>query len=60
MMKIEKRGIFNNKKQNHLSLFPLTLFGPGAGTLCPLYHVFVYICASTRTSALKKLDFSQL
>ena len=31
----------------------------GGGTLCPPCHVFVYISANTRTSALKKLDFSQ-
>ena len=38
----------------------LTLFGRGGGILCPPYHIFVYICAITRTSALKKLDFSRL
>ena len=39
----------------------LTLFGPGGGdTLCPPCHVFAYICTNTRTTALKKLDFSQL
>ena len=38
-----------------------TLFGPrGGGTLCPPCHIFVYICANKSTSALKKLDFSQL
>ena len=38
----------------------LQVFGPGGGTLCPPCHVFAYIWANTRTSALKKLDFSQL
>ena len=38
----------------------LTLFGPGGGgTLFPLpCYVFAYISANTRTSSLKKLDFS--
>ena len=44
----------------------LTLLGPGrGGTLCPpvtyLYiRIYVYNRANTRTSLLKKLDFSQL
>ena len=35
---------------------------PGEGGiyyLCPPYHLFAYICANTRRSALKKLEFSQ-
>ena len=38
------------------------LLGPGGGSHCapPLYHVFVYICANTRTNVLTKLDFSRL
>ena len=39
---------------------PLTLLAPGGGALCPPCYVFAYICANTRTSPLKKLDFSQL
>ena len=38
----------------------LTLFIPTGGTLCPPCHVFAYNRANTRTSRLKKLDFSQL
>ena len=45
---------------NIMKLARLTLFCPVGGTLCPPYHVFAYICANTRTSALKKLDFSRL
>ena len=39
----------------------LTLLSPrGGGTMCPPCHVFAYIWANTRSSALEKLDFSQL
>ena len=38
----------------------LTLLQDGGGAYMPPCHVFAYICANTRTSVLKKLDFSQL
>ena len=44
--------------QRHTWKRYLTLFGPGGGTLCPPCHVFAYNCSNTRTSTLKKLDFS--
>ena len=36
------------------------IYPRGGGTLCPPCYVFAYNCANTRTSPLKKLDFSQL
>ena len=41
-------------------IFGLNPNYPRGGTLCPPCYVFAYICANTRTSPLKKLDFSQL
>ena len=38
----------------------LTLNTPTGATMCPPCHIFVYNRANTRTSVLKKLDFSQL
>ena len=38
----------------------LTLLAPGGGHIVPPCYVFAYFCANTRTSSLKKLDFSQL
>ena len=38
----------------------LTLLGPERGHICPPCHIFAYISANTRTSALKKIDFYQL
>ena len=55
------RDVSNSLKGRHFSFcgsISLPLFGPGGGTLCPLCHVFAHICPNTRTSALKKLDFS--
>ena len=41
---------------------PLTLVGPrgGRGHICPPCQIFAYISANTRTSGLKKLEFSQV
>ena len=48
------------KKWSFFITFAINPIRTGGGTLCPPCYVLAYNRANTRTSMLKKIDFSQL